>query len=433
MLNKVDVLCLLETRIKVDKSETIFCSKFSNWNFCSNYDYAINGRIWMLWRKGIDLSIIQVADQCITAKGNFQGKPVFISSIYGSNDGVHRRQLWQKIKDVESIVDQSPWVLGGDYNIFLHSQESSDHDLLGHYLTPDMKDFQVFTQELALHDHPFFGPNFTWSNKQQELFLARKLDRVLVNPRWDSAFPNSFVEFLAPGVSDHCMAVIWLSKDPPASRPKPFKFFNFWTAHPVFLSNVRQSWSHNVLGNPMTALFSKLKRLKICLKGFNIEHYSNLSDRVKLKRAELEHQQLLTLKGENAIEKELELQDQLKILEEAETNILKQKAKIQWMRDGDKNTKFFHSIVAFKNKRDTLRILVDDSGNRLETYDDMSKEVVSFFSKLLGSSDPMVKDTDPALLNNLLNFSMSAEASSNLVKEVTEEEIKKCYLLSRQR
>ncbi|XP_039026534.1 uncharacterized protein LOC120160184 [Hibiscus syriacus] len=373
MLNKVDVLCLLETIIKVDKSETIFCSKFSNWIFCSNYDYAINGRIWMLWRKGIDMSIIQVVDQCITAKGNFQGK-LEETTIF-----------------------------------FLHSQESSDHDLLGHYLTPDIKDFQVFTQELALHDHPFFGPNFTWSNKQQELFLARKLDRVLVNPRWDSAFPNSFVEFLAPGVFDHCMAVIWLSKDPPASS---------------FFSTVRQSWSHNVLGNPMTALFSKLKRLKICLKGFNIEHYSNLSDRVKLKRAELEHQQLLTLKGENAIEKELELQDQLKILEEAETNLLKQKAKIQWMRDGDKNTKFFHSIVAFKSKRDTLRILVDDSGNRLETYDDMSKEVVSFFSKLLGSSDPMVKDTDPALLNNLLNFSMSAEASYNLVKEVTEEEIK---------
>ncbi|KAE8662818.1 hypothetical protein F3Y22_tig00113124pilonHSYRG00138 [Hibiscus syriacus] len=334
-------------------------------------------------------------NQIDKVKRNFQGKPVFISAIYGSNDGVHRRQLWQKIKDVESIVDQSPWVLGGDYNIFLHAQESSDHDLLGHYLTPDMKYFHVFTQELALHDHPFFGPKFTWSNKQQELFLARKLDRVLVNPRWDSAFPNSFVEFLAAGVSDHCMAVIWLSKYPPTSRPKPFKFFNFWTAHPYFLST-----------------------------GFNIDHYSNLSDRIKLKRAELEYQQLLTLKGEDVIEKELELQDQLKILEEAETNLLKQKAKVHWMRDGDKNTKIFQSIVAFKNKRDTLRILVDDNGNRLETYEDMSKEVVSLFSKLLGTSDPMVKDTDPALLNNLLNFSMPAEASSNLVKEVTEEEIK---------
>ncbi|KAE8689834.1 Cysteine-rich receptor-like protein kinase 8 [Hibiscus syriacus] len=123
------------------------------------------------------------------------------------------------------------------------------------------------------------------------------------------------------------------------------------------------------------------------------------------------------------IEKELELQDQLKILEEADINLLKQKAKAHWMRDGDRNTKFFHSIVVFKNKRDTLRVLADDNGNRLETYEDMSKEVF-FFSKLLGTSDPMVKDTDPALLKNLLNFSMPAEASSNLVKEIAEEEIK---------
>ncbi|XP_039011852.1 uncharacterized protein LOC120140934 [Hibiscus syriacus] len=348
MQNKVDVLCLLETRVKMDKSEAILSSKFTNWNICSNYDHAINGKIWLLWRKGIDFTIIQVVDQCIIAKGKFQNKLIFISAIYGSNDGVHR-----------------------------------------HYITPDMKDFQDFTQDLALTDHPFFGPNIMWSNKQQDFYLARKFDRIMINPSWASAFQNSFVEFLAPGVSDHSM-----------------------------------SWFHNIPGNPMTVLFLKLKRLKVCLKGFNKDNYSNLSDRVKLMRLELKNQQLLTLKGEEAIEKELGLQVQLKTLEDTESNLLKQKAKVHWIRDGDKNTKFFHSVVAFKNKRDTIRVLIDDNGNRLESFEAMSNEVISYFSKFLGTSDPSVKDIDPALFNNLLNFSMPVNAPYYFVKEVLDEEIK---------
>ncbi|KAE8735791.1 Detected protein of unknown function [Hibiscus syriacus] len=263
-------------------------------------------------------------------------------------------------------------VTGGDFNILLHSQESSDHEFLDHYITPDMKDFQDFTQDIDLTDHPFFDPNFTWSNKQQYFYLSRKLDIIMINPRWASVFQNSFVEFLSPGVSDHSMAVIWLTNYPSASRPNPFKFFNFWTAHHDFLSIVRQSWFHNI----------------------------------------------------PAIEKEIALQVQLKTLEDAEYNLLKQKAKAHWIRHGDKNTKFFNLVVAFKNKRDTLRVLIDDNENRLESFEAMSNEVISYFSKLLGTSDPSVKDIDPALLNNLLNFSMLVDAPSYLVKEVADEEIK---------
>ncbi|XP_039006586.1 uncharacterized protein LOC120134181 [Hibiscus syriacus] len=284
-------------------------------------------------------------------KRDVLGNSVFISAIYGSNDGINRRQLWLKLKEVNSIVNQSSCVLGGDFNIFLHSHESSDHDLIGHYNSPDMKEFQEFTQEFALLDHPFFGPKFTWSNKQHELFLGRKLDRVIINPSWAPIFQQSFVEFLAPGISDHIIAIIWLSKDIPASRPKPFNFLNFWAAHPNFLNVVRNSWHQEVQGNPMMVLFTKLRRLKDCLIRFKQENYSNLLDRVKLKRMELENQQLLTLKGEEAIEKELAIHKQLKTLEEVESLFFKQKTKVQWIRDGDKNTNFFHSIVAFKKKK----------------------------------------------------------------------------------
>ncbi|XP_039020175.1 uncharacterized protein LOC120151933 [Hibiscus syriacus] len=288
-------------------------------------------RIWLLWRKGLDFNVIFVSDQTIIVKGLYNGSPFFLSAIY----------------------------VGGDFNTFLHSHESSDHDFLDHYLTADMKDFQDLIHELDLLDHPFFGHSFTWNNKHTDHFLTRKLDRVLINP--------------------YCL----------------FLF--------LFLL-----WNSLLL----------LKRLKSTLKEFNNENFNNLPSQVKTKRAELDLQQLRTLNGEDGIEKEILIQDELKTLEEAEILFLKQKAKIQWIKNGDKNTKFFHYMLVFKNKRDTIRVLIDGNGNHLDSFDAMSKELTSSFSNFLGSIDNSVKNIDLSSLKELLNYSIPLDAASVLVKDI---------------
>ncbi|KAE8671854.1 hypothetical protein F3Y22_tig00111881pilonHSYRG00029 [Hibiscus syriacus] len=176
------------------------------------------------------------------------------------------------------------------------------------------------------------------------------------------------------GVSDHCMAITWLDKEIPTNRPKPFKFFNFWTLHPNFLREVNQSWQTEFHGNPMKILFLKLKHLKSSLKTLNKSSYSNISSRVKQKRIDLEQQQLLSLKGEDTIDKELQIQQDLLALEEAELLFLKQKAKLHWIKECDKY--------------------------------------------------PRIKEIDQNFLKEILNYSIPQESTSSLVKEVTSEEIK---------
>ncbi|XP_038999482.1 uncharacterized protein LOC120125037 [Hibiscus syriacus] len=322
----------------------------------------------------------------------FKSVPLIITAIYASNDGVTRRQLWQQLRDMEAYFGSLPWILGGDYNAILHSKESSDYEHTGPILTPYMKDFQDFTHDLLLQDHHFFGPSFTWSNKQQQSFLAKKLDRVLINSTWVNTFHNSFVEFLALGVSDHCMALVWINREVQANRPKPFKFFNFWTLHPNFLNEVRQSWQPPIQGNLMKVLFLKLKRLKTSLKTLNKEYYSDLSARVRQKQSDLEQLQLSTLRGRDTIAKELMLQNELLSLEEAERMYLKQKAKVKWLKERDKCTKFFHSIIS-------------------------------------GTEDSGVRNCAPNLLKDLLQFNLPSDVSSNLVKEVTDEEIQKAIFI----
>ncbi|XP_039052880.1 uncharacterized protein LOC120194716 [Hibiscus syriacus] len=313
--------------------------------------------------------------------GYYNGTPFVISAIYGFNDGTQRRLLWQHLRDLDSNYGSFPWILGGDFDIFLQSFESSDHEFLGTYSSTDMKDFQETLNDLLLHDHPFFGPTYTWSNKQKDTFLARKLDRVLINSAWINSFQNSFVEFMAPGPSDHCMVLTWINKESPINRPKPFKFFNFWNTHPNFLYEVHQSWQQPVQGNSMKALFLKLKRLKTCLRNINKQYFNNISDRVKQKKDELEHFQLLTLKGNSSIDTELKIQTELSTLEAVENMFLKQKSKVQWLKEGDKCSKNVHSIIASKNKRETIRVLTNDQRSILENFDDMAFEIIVFLKK----------------------------------------------------
>ncbi|KAE8654116.1 Ent-kaur-16-ene synthase [Hibiscus syriacus] len=236
-------------------------------------------------------------------------------------------------------------------------------------------------------------PLFTWTNKQYDSYLARKLDRVLVNSNWNEAFPASDVEFQAHGDSDHCPSLVWLHKEAPVTKTKPFKFFNFWALHSDFMSTVKKSW----LDPGKLGRREKLKILQL----------ANLDSNTA---------------GRN-ISAELEVENDLKTLEEAERLFYKQKAKIDWIREGDQGTKFFYSMVATKRKNNTIRVLYDPSGVRLVTFEDMSKEVIRFFVNQLGVADSEVNGSNVSTIKELLGFSLSSEAVDSLCKDVSAIEI----------
>ena len=88
---------------------------------------------------------------------------------------------------------------------------------------------------MEMLDHPYVASLLTCCNKREgDGFLARKLDRSLVNDLGPSTFPQTMMEFLPPGVYDHAAISI--------SPPKPFIyiyiFLNFWTNHVGFLNLV---------------------------------------------------------------------------------------------------------------------------------------------------------------------------------------------------
>ncbi|KAK8686037.1 hypothetical protein V6N13_125065 [Hibiscus sabdariffa] len=89
------------------------------------------------------------------------GKDLFVTTTYGSTDNIIRRELWQQLHCISVSVGNEPWVIGGDFNIFTDSLESSDMEHRGPYATNDMLEFKECLADFELTDHPYTGPVFT--------------------------------------------------------------------------------------------------------------------------------------------------------------------------------------------------------------------------------------------------------------------------------
>ena len=104
--------------------------------------------------------------------------------------------------------------------------------------------------------------------------------------------------------------------------------------------------------------------------------------------------------------------------------LFKQKSRIQWLQEGDQNTKFFHGVMAARQNRNTIRSLTDSDGNKLTEHSQISNEAINFFQHLIGTKDEQVRGCSKDLLAEILPDSMSNEAGHELIRPVTPEEVK---------
>lgn len=99
---------------------------------------------------------------------------------------------------------------------------------------------------------------------------------------------------------------------------------------------------------------------------------------------------------------------------------LYQKARIEWLRDGDRNSAFFHKIIKGRLHINRVLKICNEKG---ESFDgeDVANQFVEHFTKYLGNSCPVQELRDS---NSLFQQKVSEEDALQIIKEVTDEEIK---------
>ncbi|KAL0300090.1 UNVERIFIED_CONTAM: hypothetical protein Sangu_3140100 [Sesamum angustifolium] len=299
------------------------------------YCYVMNAGIWNV--RGLNRRDHQVA-----VKGLFihcritircAHLSILATVVYGANDTISRRGLWQKLVLLANSISDEPWIVGGDFNTVLDMSE---------------------------------GERFSWHNcSEGDRSLWKRLDRLLVNDAWLSQWPNSHYHCLNARTSDHSPLVI--RGDTATHTVSMFRFDNYLTMSSDFTPSVQNIWRHRIEGTAMYAVTRKLRALKPVFRSLRRKK-GDLSLNVKLAAEFLgKVQQLLEGDRHNAFLIRLEKCCKLVFFRatKLEQNMLQQRAKIQWLKGGDQCSRIFFRKVAMRRAAKRVFQITNEAGRIL--------------------------------------------------------------------
>ncbi|KAK1267562.1 hypothetical protein QJS04_geneDACA002664 [Acorus gramineus] len=182
---------------------------------------------------------------------------------------------------------------------------------------------------------------------------------------------------------------------------------------------LKQAWSIHIQGTAMYRLAKKLQHAKHVLKAWNFQHFGKAEDQVVCKRDQLLAAQVAlqrTPLDRLAIANEREDKFQYAEALKQEEEILRQKARMNWLHEGDKCTKFFYTQFAARKSNKTLRKVVLPDGTELEEAREVQHYMVEYYKTLLN------KETNQPLPKLSATRKLTEEDNRSLCAEITVEE-----------
>ncbi|KAF5472982.1 hypothetical protein F2P56_009634 [Juglans regia] len=271
--------------------------------------------------------------------------------------------------------------------------------------------------ELAHH-----GNALSWCNGQEgNARQWARLDRALANLLFSESFPSTNLEYLNRKSSDHSPMVVKLSRFSPRHGPSPFKFQNMWCLHDAFQNCVKDVWERLVYESNLVKLAAKLKRTKIALRAWNVSVFGRIDQNIKQLEGRLvclESQ--LQLNYSEDIESEYLISKlELEVWEKREKARLAQITKKKWLKERDKNSKFFHEVISQRRQSSSIAQMVLENGKVLSSPVVVHAGAVKYFQELLSEAT----ETERTDLHGLMHPEVSLIENEKLCSSPMEEEV----------
>ncbi|KAL0008898.1 hypothetical protein SO802_010400 [Lithocarpus litseifolius] len=233
---------------------------------------------------------------------------------------------------------------------------------------------------LQLCELAAFGQRFTWINNREEVdFVMERLDRAFASVDWVNMYPLYSLRNHPIVRSNHGPIILDLELQTPF-RKRPFRFEHMWITHSSCKCMVQQAWDLQSNQSRTIQLRKKLTIVKKMNVEWNKKVFGKVENEIKLKQNQLQqlHDSIVNVEY---VRKERAFRKELKDLLDREELIWAQKARTNWFLHGDKNTKYFQTVVRKRRARSRILKIKDEQGILTDKTEDIENILLNFFRK----------------------------------------------------
>jgi ribonuclease HI len=420
---KPDVVFLMETKLVSQTMEYVRAKMKFDGMFVVDC-HGRSGGLALMWKAETNIQVQNYSKRHINAivKNGNNDRGWKFTGFYGNPEATKRSESWSLLRFLSSM-DPDPWLCVGDFNEIMSLSEKSSSS----YRPPShMQAFRNALEDSHLSDLGFSGPRFTWCNgRSGEDFTRERLDRAVANGEWTNLFNVVEVFVLPRRKSDHNPLLVAFSnsRDVKWSKCRRFRYEASWGKNRESHQLIKQVWrAIRPSINPWDNFHRKLLGCKRSLKNWVRENSDSVEDKIKRKEQELQ----VIQSHDNGVqmEEERQIEEELDSLLEQEDLKWQQRAKVNWLQHGDRNSKYFHAAATQKNRRSKISEIQDFSGQRCTTTETIEEAFVSYFRDLFKGEPQLEVDQCIQALDKKVTDAMNV----NLVADITEEEISRALL-----
>uniref|UniRef100_A0A2N9HU49 CCHC-type domain-containing protein n=1 Tax=Fagus sylvatica TaxID=28930 RepID=A0A2N9HU49_FAGSY len=374
-----NIMFLMETRLEVQSLEWLRLRL--QMKGCLGVErHGLGGGLALLWDSSVDVHIQSYSDHHINAEVfQLDGIHWRITGFYGHPETSLRHWSWTLLRHLWS-QSEVPWMVLGDFNEITRISEQ-----LGQVdrNVAQMSSFREALLDCDLLDLGFSGPTCTWSNNREHTALVRaRLDRVVASARWMSLFPMVFVSHLVVACSDHIGLLVDTDggvgeQREGRRRKKLFRFEKTWIREAGCEEVVAGAWNVLPVG---TAMYRE-----------PVDSYDGVA--------------VSSLRRE------------LNTLHAKEETMWRQRSRVSWLAEGDKNTRFFHESASQRKRTNTILGLWDRDHHWQTNPAEIAQVAVDYFNRIFSSSNPQAIDEVVHEVEGVVTSSMNAELLKPFVKE----------------
>ena len=376
------------------------------------------GGLTVFWKMEVNLEINSYSkfhiDAIVTEEGS--GFSWRLTGFYGHLETHRRRESWRFLNTLNNQF-RLPWLCFGDFNEILSQEEKSGGALRPQHQIEAFKDI---VSKCEFIDLVFSGFNFTWCNQREgydRVYL--RLDRALATQDWLEHFPRARVQHLEDTTSDHCPILLTDSNSTHGRGKRRFFFEAIWAKQPDCKELVDAVWRANVnLHDPSSFSFG-LTNCASSLSKWGMSVFGQIPRKLKEMQDSLSVLTKEDTSGQNRAEIN-RIRKEINILLDDEELWWQQRSRVQWLGEGDRNTKYFHHRASERRRKNTITGLWNQKDVWCESRESIIKTAVDYFEDIYASSHPTYVEE----VTDLIPTKVTAEMNTALTQEFTGKDVK---------